>query len=386
MDKVMKSTEPRSSFPVPRTLGRSRADFKARIRKGKGQEYSQQLELFQETLTPRARVQVYAMMAMADQKQPDQRIYARIADIARAMGYGPTASGQLAGHIFQDIEDIGIRLRRKEVALFFRTPTGRTKKGKMHYRTESTILSILQSFGFHYEDEDGKPINLDNMPKDKLLPIPTIDGAPLYAIPIMDENGEPVRNKDGSIRRQRANGVHWRFNSDLAAMMKNKRTSWIIFADVLKILTKYVSQPSTFNLMEQTLFWKRDSLIEMCHETLIDHLDIRGKDQDQNNRAVDAAFKAMLDEGIIDHPVQVRPPGYYKPTPKTGRERRKGMVYQWRPGKRWRVGKSLPSILAGDADLILPGEDQAESIPAIGKSIPAIGKSIPAIGKSYGGK
>lgn len=347
----MKSKIGQSRFVVPRTVGRSQADFVARVQRG--EDYGEQLELFRETLTPRARLQVYAMMSLADPKQLDKRVEARIVDIARAMGYEPTASGQIAGHVFQDIEDVGIRLRRKEVDLFFRRPDGRTRDGRCKYKTGMTNLSILQAFGFHYEDQDGQPINLDGIPKDKLLPIQTIDGTPLYAIPMVDDNGKPVMNPDGTVRRKRANGVHWRFNSELADLAKNKGTAWIMFQESLKIMSKYVSRPSAFNLIELTLFWKGNSLIEISHEKLVAHLDITSKDQGQVERAIDAAFQVALDEGIIDNPVIIRPAGYYKKTKKTGKERRKNMVYQWRPAKRWRIGKDIPVVQAEGENAIM---------------------------------
>lgn len=351
MDEIMKSKIGQNQFIVPRTVGRSQSDFVAGIRKG--EDYGEQLELFRDILKPQARLQVYAMMSLADPKRLDKRIEARIADIARAMGYQPTASGQIAGQVFRDIEDVGIKLRRKEIALFYRKPAGQYSDGRRKYKTGIMNLSILQSFGFYYEDEEGKPIDLEGMAEKELIKYEAVDGGPpLYAIPMIDENGKPMMNKDDkSVRRKRANGVLWRFNSELAEMAMHKETAWIMFADALKILVKYVSQPSAFNLIEKTLFWKGNSLIEVGHEKLVNHLGIASKDQGQVERAIDAAFKAAYDEGIIETPVIIRPLGYYKPTEKTGKERRKGMCYQWRPAKRWRIGKDLPSIqTAGEND------------------------------------
>lgn len=336
----MKSKTAQTTFPVPQAVGRTEADLIARGR-------TQQLKLFRETLTPRARLQVYAMMSLADPKKMDQVVYARIADIARAMGYEPTASGQLSGHVFQDIEDIGIKLRRKEIEIFFREWTGRYAKNKRRiFRTGMSVLAILQEFGFHYESEDGSPINLDEMPKDQLLAIQTIDGDPLYALPLIDDKGQPVKNEDGSIRRKRANGVHWQFNSRLAKLAMDKETSWIMFADALKILRKCVDHPSRFALVEKTLFHKGTN-IEYGHEKLIEHLGLTGsKDLDKIEKAIDGNFQFMLDEGVIDNKVILRPEKYYKPTKKTGKRRRTGMVYQWIPAKRWRIGKALPSLVS----------------------------------------
>lgn len=340
----MKSKTARASFSVPLAVPRTEGDLVSR-----GDSHARQLKLFRETLTPRAKLQVYAMMSLADPMKMDQVIYARIADIARAMGYEPTASGQISGHVFQDIEEIGIRLRRKEIEILFHEWTGKLASNKRRiFKTGKSVLAVLQEFGFHYEGEDGSPINLDDLPKDQLLAIQTIDGDPLYAIPLMDENGQPVKNEDGSIRRKRANGVHWQFNSRLARMAMDKATSWIMFTDAIKILRKCVDYPSRFNLVEKTLFHKGTN-IEYGHDRLVAHLGLTGsKDVAKVERAIDDHFQFMLDEGIIDHPVILRPSGYYKPTKKTGKERRKNMVYQWMPAKRWRVGKALPSLVPDD--------------------------------------
>jgi hypothetical protein len=92
-----------------------------------------------------------------------------------------------------------------------------------------------------------------------------------------------------------------------------------------------------------SLFWKDNKQIEMGHETLVAQLGIASKDQGQVERAIDAAFKAASDEGVID-PVQIIPAGHWPKTKKTGKERRKGMTYQWRLKKSWRTAKTLPDI------------------------------------------
>lgn len=338
----MKSKTGQSHFPVARAIGRTQSDLVAGIRRG--EDYGEQLELFRDVLTPRARLQIYGMMRLAA-GNPDKRIYAKIIDIGRAMGYAPTAkTGQLPSNIFQDIEDIGIRLRRKEVSLYFREPAGFDKTGRRKYRTGIMNLSVLQTFSFYYEDEAGHPIDLNKIPEDHLIKYEAIDnGEPMFAIPELDDDGQPIKNKDGSIRRHRANGVFWRFNSDIAEMMMKKETAWIMDAESLEILSKYVGHPSAFRIMEMSFFWKDDKQIEMGHEALVAQLGITSKDQDQVERAIDAAFKAASDEGVID-PVQIRPAGYYKKTKKTGKERRKGMVYQWRLKKSWRTAEALPDI------------------------------------------
>ena len=68
----------------------------------------------------------------------------------------------------------------------------------------------------------------------------------------------------------------------------------------------------------------------------------------QVQRAVDAAFQAAFDEGIIDSLPTIKERGYYKPTKKTGRPRRVGKVYQWRKGGRL-LGRRLQQL--GQADI-----------------------------------
>ena len=86
----------------------------------------------------------------------------------------------------------------------------------------------------------------------------------------------------------------------------------------------------------------------MSHERLVAHLNIRSKDPVQVQRAVDAAFQAAFDEGIIDSLPTIKERGYYKPTKKTGRPRRVGKVYQWRKGGRL-LGRRLQQL--GQADI-----------------------------------
>jgi len=352
----MKGKEARSSFLVPRPLGRTEADLVAR-------GYGKQLDLFRETLTPPAFVQVLAMLALSDPKQLDRGTIARVADIARTMGYEPDkrANGKTAfpSWIYEIIEETGLRLRRKRFPLYIREPAGHRRDGRRKYREGMIELSILQEFGFYYEDEEGRPINLDEIPKEDLVKYESAEGPPLYAIPMKDGKGRFIKNKDGSIRRRQANAVGWRWNSRFAELTKNMETAWVFYLEAVEILRRYLHHPAAFNLMKLTLFWKGDALIEVGHERLIAHLDILGKDRKQVNRAIDAAFQAAYDEGIIDKPVQVRPAGYYKPTKKTGKERRKGMVYQWRRAGRWRGGRVLPMIQA-DGQLEAYNEGKTE--------------------------
>lgn len=278
------------------------------------------------------------------------------AALHRALQTDFHALKKLLGQVNEDIRDqaekAGLEAALKISTLqtiilqdaFVREPSGKTRDGRRKYSAGIVNLSIFQEFGFLYEDEEGRPINLDEIPKEDLVIYDAVEGPPLYAIPMTDAKGHVLKNKDGSIRRRRANGVIWCWASRFAELTKNKETAWVFYSEAIKILRRYLHQPVAFNLMFMTLFWKGDALIEMGHEKLVAHLDILGKDRKQVNRAIDAAFQIAYDEGIIEKPVQVRPAGYYKPTKKTGKERRKGMVYQWRRAARWRGGKVLPMV------------------------------------------
>jgi len=348
----MKSKEARSSFLVPRCVGRSEADMIAR---GMGR----QLELFRETLTPAAKIQVLAMLALSDPKQLDHETYAKIADIARAMGYEQDIKGMFSGGVYEAILDVGLKLRQKSFDVFVRTPAGRRKDGRRKYKEGIVNLSILQEFGRYFEDEDGQPVKAEELPKDQLM---VKDDGPRYGVPVLDQNGKASKDTDGNIRWRRANAIGWRFQSRFAELTKDKETAWIFYSNAIAILRQYLSRPVAVNLMMMTLFWKGDGLIEMSHEKLVANLDILAKDQDQVNRAIDAAFRVAYEEGIIDRPVTIRDAGYYKKTKKTGKERRKGKVYQWRRGVRWRVGKGLPMVQAeGQLEAYNEGQNEGKT-------------------------
>jgi hypothetical protein len=348
----MKAKEAAPSALVPRFIGRAESDMVAR---GMGE----QLDLFREILTPQAKLQVLAMLALSDPKQLDQPQRARVADIAKTMGYEPTGEkDHLSGSVFEDIIKTGWKLKTKYFDIPIREPLGLTKDGRRKYKVGISTISILQEFQRYYEDEEGRPINLDEIPKDDIKVIDK-NTPPIYMIPLLDEKGNARKNRDGTIRYRRASGLEWRFLSRFAELARNKETAWVFYTEAIGILRRFLSQPTALNLMLLTLFWKGDQLIEMSHEKLVAHLDIRGKDADQVNRAIDAAFKVAFNEGIIDREVKIREAGYYKKTQKTGKERRKGKVYQWRRAAKWRGGKALPMVPI-DGKLEAYNEDKDE--------------------------
>jgi len=308
----------------------------------------EQLDLFRETLTRPAKLQVLAMLALSDPKHLDEDREVKIADIARAMGYDQDirADGKAAfpPWIYEAIEETGMKLRRKSFDVFIRKPDGFTKDGRRKWKGKIANLSILQEFGFYYEDEDGHPIDLKTKPQDELIPYEAVQGRPIFAIPALDARGKIIRNKDGTPRRQLANGISWRFASTFADLAKDRETSWIIYRDQISILQRYLTKPASFDLIWKTIFWTGKMPIEFGHDQLIVHLNIRSKDRKQVQKAIDEAFDDMLKEGIIDKPVIVRDAGYYQPTLKTGRRRRVGKVYQWTRAPKWNPGSKLIAI------------------------------------------
>lgn len=336
----MKSKQPPASFLVPRAIGRSEGDMVAH-------GHAVQLDLFRETLTRRAKVQVIAMMGLSDPKHLDRSQHAKIADILRMMGYEQDirADGKAAfpTWMYEEVEETGLKLRRKSFPIVIREPAGHTSDGRRKYKVKLIDLSILQDFGFYYEDEEGQPIDLDEIPKDELIKIEAQTGPPLYAVPMMDEHGNLIKNKDGTPRRKMATGVTWTFSSKIARLAEDRETAWVFYSKAVPILRRYLKKPASFDLIFKTLFWKK-GLIEMSHEKLVAHLGIRAKDRRQVEAAIEAAFADALNEGIIDKPVMVREKGYYQPTPKTNRPRRVDTVYQWKCAAAWQPARNLIAV------------------------------------------
>lgn len=337
----MKSKQVQASFLVPRTIGRSESDMLAH-------GHAEQLDLFREALTRPAKLQIIAMMGLSNPKRMDRPQCARVADILRTMGYQPDirTDGKTAfpAWMYEKVEDTGLKLRRKSFPVFIREPDGFTRDNRSKWKTGIVDLSILQEFGFYYEDEEGQPIDLADIPKDELIEYPSIKGNPMYAIPVTDAAGKIVQNKDGTPRRRMANGVTWTFSSRIAKLSQDRATAWVIYSDAIPILQRYLSKPASFDLIFKTLFWTGTGQIEMSHEKMIAHLGIKSKDRRQVQKAIEAAFEDALREGIIDKPVTVREPGYYQPTKKTGRPRRVDQVYQWKRAAKWNPAGRLIAV------------------------------------------
>lgn len=364
----MKSRHAATSFLVPQFLGRAEADMTAH-------GHGVQLEMFRETLTRRRRLQIYAMMGLTDPKQMDKLQRARAADIADAMGYERIIKSRWKGgkldhlvfgqSVYSQIEDTGLTLRRKPIEVFTREPVGAMKNGRRKWRTGIVELAILQEFGFCYEDEEGNPISLDSLKKDekdKLIKYDADKGPPLYAIPAVDGEGNVIKNDDGTIRRRPANGLLYRWSSRFAELSQDRGTSWVFYLEAVKILRRYLNKPVSFDLMEKTLFWRGAGQIEIGHDKLIAHLNIRSKDTKRVKATIDEAFADAMKEGIIDKPVTIREAGYYKPTPKTNRPRRKDKVYQWHRAAKWQPGRKLIAVADADDRLEAINEGKTESM------------------------
>lgn len=326
---------------MPLTLGRSEGDLTKR-------NQTAELELFRETLNRPAKVQVLAMLGLSDPKRLDRPQEAKISDIARAMGYQPykRPDGQRAFQpwVYRAIEDTGLKLRRKPFAVFIREPTGLARKGKRKYDARMVELAILQEFGFVYEDKKGKPINLDAIPKDKLIDCGADSRTPLYPIPMTDAKGCFIYNRDGTIRRRLANGVTWTFASRFARLAQERETSWVFYREAVNILRKYLSKPASFDLLWMTLFWKKAPIIEMRYSALVRHLNFRNKNQSQVRVAINSAFKDAFDEGILAEHVKIRPLLTHKPNDKAGKLQREEQVFQWQRAAKWEPGTRMIEV------------------------------------------
>lgn len=341
----MKSKHAPPSFLLPRFLGRTEG---AMIAHG----HSEQLDIFRATLTPRAMLQVAVMFGLSDTNNLDKPQSAAVADIARESGYEPTRrpDGKTAfpTWIYQAIEETGLMLRKSfpsyiedHVLKPDGTPAYKKSGKRWIPKMKSGLvdMAILQEFGFVYEDEDGQPIDLDGIPENQLIKYEADQGRALFAIPMKDKRGELVKNADGSLRRQQANGVTWTFSSRIARMAKDRLTNWIFYREALPILRRYLSKESSFRLMYRTLFWSgKQPQIEMSEDKLIEHLGIKTKDRGQAQKAIADAFADALTEKIIDAPAIVTERGYYQPTEKTNRPRRIAKSYRWKRAAKWQPG------------------------------------------------
>ena len=365
----MKAHHPRPVFRIPLAIGRSESDLTA-----KGADYAEQLHLFRDVLSRPAKIQVLAMMALSNPAALDKPSAARIADIADAMGYErdelPTGKRVFHRDLYQRIEEVGMRLRRREVELLVREHVRTVRDGRKtgatrrQYRTALVSMTVLQEFGFYYEDDDGQPMNLDALSasdqvalinvqakakkaatRPGLLKYDAVDGGqPIWAIPMLDDAGAVIRNADGTPRRRPANGLTWRWSSRFADLTRDQDTSWRMWLDAVAVLRQYLTKPVTFDLIWYSLFHKEGN-IEISHDKLVDHLGIKGTgNRARVEAAIASAFDNLLTEGIIDQLPTVRDAGYYQPTKKTNRPRRVGKVYQWRVAKRWSTPSSVIDV------------------------------------------
>lgn len=332
----MKSKHARESFQFPPTVGAGEAIMLAH-------GTTEQVDLFREALTPYGKMEVLVLMSMSDPNHLDRPQAARVADIAREMGYEPAKGGQVAGSVYENIIETGWKLKTKSFDVMDWIPAGKRADGYRKSRPAIITMSILQEFGRYYEDEEGQPIDPEDIPKHGVQVIekssPTM---PIYMIPMMDEKGNILKDHRGKDRIHRANGISWIWSNRFQKMTLDPDQAWIIYSNIIPTLRRQLQRPAAFNLIWMTLFWRRRD-IEISHERLIEHLNIRSKDPVQVQKAIDAAFQAAFDEGIIDSLPTVRDRGYYPPTKKTGRPRRVGKVYQWRKGGRL-LGRKLHQL------------------------------------------
>lgn len=196
------------------------------------------LNLFLKTLTPKARLLLLAMIALSNLKKLDQPTTARIAEIARTMGYKPDKSGKFSDCLYEGIIKTVWCLKVKCIDIFIREPAGKRTDGRHKYRTGIITLSILQEFQAYYE-EDGQPINNDKFGWSKKYYNEYHLRKPLlHMIPMTDEKGNILKARDGSIRLRRATEILWRFDSRFVELAKDKETTWVVLSDAIKIFHK----------------------------------------------------------------------------------------------------------------------------------------------------
>lgn len=338
----MKSKHARESFQFPPVIGAGEAIV---LRQGT----TEQLDLFREALTPYGKMEVLVLMAMSDPNHLDRPQTARVADVARTMGYEPGPSGQVAGSVYEDIIATGWKLKTKNFDVLDWIPAGKRADGYRKSHRAVITMSIFQEFGRYYEDDEGQPVDPENIPKCGSLAIekdsPTM---PVYMIPMMDDKGNVQKDRKGNIRFRRANGISWVWSNRFQKMAMDPDQKWIIYSNIIPTLRRQLKRPAAFNLIWMTLFW-RNKVIEISYEKLVEHLNIQSKDRVQVQRAIDEAFRVAFDEGIIDSLPVFRDRGYFPPTKKTGRPRRVGPVYRWQKGGRL-LGRKLQQLGLADVD------------------------------------
>ena len=215
------------------------------------EDADEQLDLFRKKISRQAKVQVLAMFALSDPGHLDKQQSAKISDIAEVMGYQRRdKTGRFHWQLYQDIEDTGLRLRRDQISLFISSPAGKTKDGRRKTRYEVIDMTLLQEFGFYYEDDDGQPIDLINPPRHKqkgLIPYsaPESDKPPIWAMPLVNDKGQLVLNKDGTTRRRPAGGVTWWWASRFVRMARAKKTNWVFYRNAVEKLRRYLADPAT---------------------------------------------------------------------------------------------------------------------------------------------
>lgn len=348
-------------------------------------EHLSRLNHFREEMTPLRFVTTMALFAFTDPHNAEQIQEARFSDIARAM-YNPAKGGKFSGSVIEQIEESVIRLYRMDVPFFYRVKAGtRTvhyinKKGKNVfyqkpvYNLRFMITRPIQSFGPIYEDEEGKRVDIsedmnlqahkgfeksslikyesigkDEEGKDK--PEPTF-----YALAATDRNGNIIKNKDGTPRRERLDGIFFRWGTDFLKWRMPGPNRWIIYKDLLPVLTEFIPNPSLFKLAIKTIFYETTK-IKYGRDKLINELGIKSKDNKRIDKDLEDYFKKLKAKGIIDSDVEITEDGQNITPSKTGRPRRNAIVYRWEKGNKYRHTQQLPFARDGQEANSLTDKD-----------------------------
>lgn len=341
----MKSKTPANSFQIPRGLGQTEAVMIAAD--------DDDLTLFRERMTPMVFLQILSMALLSGQKEECSKT---IKDIALAMGYEPDEkTGKITSFAYREVAENMIFLATNLIPMEYRTEIGETTDGRSRFKYHKKFVHILESFEFTYaepdkknngddEEEDDESSGQDGQEKKALAKWFKVDcdnNRSYRYLALTDKNGNYLKDKDGKIIKKKANGLSWEWSNYWIKWSNDPENQWFIRTELLPLLRKYLKREATFRLMVHVIFWFKKGYIEKDRDGLIKTMGLRGKDKKQVDDAIKAAFEDCLKEGIIDHAPTIVEAGYYKPSEKTGKERRKGKTWRYIKGKKWR-GKGWP--------------------------------------------
>jgi hypothetical protein len=336
----MKDRRPQTSYLVPDFIGRNETYMVSRLL---SPEVAERLANYRKVMTRTSKILILALLSLSNSKFLAASQQARIATIARVMGYREKKQASFPPWIYDQILEAGRNLLRSFEVYHWEQVAAKGKKAKDNKKklnlSIKKSISILKDFGFLYKENGVSPLDLKKMPSNSRIQIGGDTEAPLYALPVVDEKGEPVKGKDGNLRRRKATGLTWRWSAFFVERALDRAMSWPFHLEEPTILRKYINRPVSYNLIFLTLFW-RSHFIQIGQEKLIRHLNIKTKDIKQAEKAITAAFVDALAEGILDKPVTVKDAQEYGGI-EPGRRQEKQKVYQWELAAKWKAKRKI---------------------------------------------